>query len=274
MARRYSYTKEVYVEQYEGREDSEILESYNCGRCSGARRFDHYGRVADGVCFRCGGDPGFREIVTVGDRRQEQRSQVRHLNKARMLAAKADVLWAEAIAEMATEHPAWGTLTRWEGILDMESEDANEFVIKLALRITDGKPLSEKQIAAGANAIDRFNRKDEIAAAKAAAHAATPPVVGGRQEITGQVVSIKRYENTFSYAGGTDYKFLIQDAEGRRYFGTMPNAAWEALEQGLDLDDYKGRTVTLTATVAPSADDHAFGKYSRPAKFSLAPKAN
>lgn len=272
MARRYSYTKEVYVDAYAGREDSEILESFPCTRCGGTGGFEHYKFIDNGVCYRCNGDLSFTETITVGDRRLEAQREVKRVNKCRMQAAKAEVLWAEGIAALAELHPEWATVTRWEGIL--EYEDGNEFVRKLATMVEDGKPLSEKQAAAGAKAIDQFNRKDEIAADKAAAHAAVPAVEAGHQEITGTVVSIKRYEDNYSFTGGMVYKFLIVDEQGRKFFGTMPNAAWDALEPGSQLDDYQGRTVTLTATVAPGTDDHAFGKYSRPSKFSLAPLAS
>jgi hypothetical protein len=265
---RYSYTRETYVDPYPGREDSELLSETPCSRCGGDGGFDHYLHVDKGICFRCDGDPEWRERWYVSDARKEAKRQVNATNKFRMERAKAEVKWAEGIAELTAVRAEWGTLTREQGILDYNADDCNEFVIKLAGLIEQGKTLTERQAQAGADAIDKYNRRAEIEAAKAAAKAAVPAIEAGRVTLTGVVKAHKLQEGDY----GDTWKMIVEDAEGRRYWGTIPQSIWndmEARDLGYDLDKLHGLTVTMTATVEPSRDDHTFGFYSRPTKATI-----
>lgn len=265
---RYQYTRETYVDPYPGKDDAEVLTESPCSRCGGAGGFDYYQHVDRGVCFRCDADPEWREIWTVGMARQEAKRQVNATNKFRIEQAKADIKWAEGIAELAVVRPEWATLTREEGILDYESDDSNEFVVKLARLIEQGKTLTERQIEAGADAISKYNRRDEIAAEKAAAKAAIPAIEPGRGTLEGVVKSHKLQEGAY----GDTWKMIIEDAEGRRYWGTIPQSIWNDMDArglGYDLDKLHGLTVTMTATVEASSDDHTFGFYSRPTKATI-----
>ena len=265
---RYQYTKEVYVDPYPGREDAELLSESPCSRCGGDGGFEYYGHIDGGVCFRCQGDSSWRERWYVSDARAEAKRNVNATNKFRREQAKADLKWTEGIAELTAVRAEWGTLTRDEGILDYNSDDCNEFVVKLAGLIEQGKTLTERQVQAGADAIDRYNRQGEIEAAKAAAKAAVPAIESGRVTLTGVVKAHKLQENQF----GDTWKMIVEDAEGRRYWGTIPRSIWDAMEAkglGYDLDKLHGETVTMTATVEVSHDDHTFGFYSRPTKATI-----
>lgn len=260
---RYQYTKETYVDPYPGKDDAEVLAESPCSRCGGVGGFDYYNHIDKGICYRCDGDPEWVERWTVGQARQEAQRQVRATNKFRMERAKADVKWAEGIAAAAAERPEWATLVRGQGVLDMESDDVNEFVVKLATQVEQGKGLTPRQLQAGADAIAKYNNRDAIAAEKAAAKAATPAVEAGRRQLVVTVVSTKEQEGNY----GTTWKMLVEDTEGRRYWGTIPTGVWNDMHHAeKHLDDLRGKVVTMTATVEASDKDHTFGFFSRPAK--------
>lgn len=120
---------------------------------------------------------------------------------------------------------------------------------------------SEKQCALLTKLLTQLDEADarlkvrEVAAV-ATPRVATPRVVGGRQVITGEIISSQWKESDY----GSTLKITIKADNGQRFYGTCPAA--------LDYE-VKGRRVTLTATVKLNENDHTHGYYSRPTKASF-----
>jgi hypothetical protein len=116
-------------------------------------------------------------------------------------------------------------------------------------RITDGDYSAQSKVMmAVLNAHQRDQDRD-------AEKAQAEDVPEGRQQIEGQVLSVKEYDGDF----GEVWKMLIKADSGWTVFGTVPRA----------LDVEKGERVRLTATIKPSKKDRTHGYYSRPAKAEV-----
>lgn len=262
MSPRYNYTRVTYTDPQPGKLDSEILSTSPCSRCFGEMAaFRQYDELNGGECFRCSSDPDFREIHTVGDARKTAKREVNATNRFRLEQAKAALHLEAGTAAAAAIRPEWANVPADA----LQYEDGDDFLRSLVEQMSKGRELSEKQVQAGANAIDRWNRKDEVAAAKAAAKAATPAITEGRQLLQGTISSIKDREGY----NGTEWKMVVELANGQRVWGSFPQSLWDALmAEGNDynLDKARGRSVSFTAAVAPSKDDHTFGFFKRPTK--------
>jgi len=84
-------------------------------------------------------------------------------------------------------------------------------------------------------------------------------IVEGKYEIIGKIISIK-YKNIEEtpYPG---YRMLVEDAEGRKYYGSVPAILLESVEAVESLID---REVVLSVTVTRSPKDPCFGFFKRP----------
>jgi hypothetical protein len=84
-------------------------------------------------------------------------------------------------------------------------------------------------------------------------------VVEGKYEITGKIISIK-YKNIEEtpYPG---YRRVVEDAEGRKYYGSAPAALLESVET---VESLIGREVVLSASVNRSFNNPYFGFFKRP----------
>ena len=102
---------------------------------------------------------------------------------------------------------------------------------------------------------------EEAREAKANAPA-VPPLVEGRREVTGIVISTKTKESVY----GTQYKMLVEEDDGNRVFGTIPRSI-----DGEVWGTSRKYRVTFTAEVTVSIDDENFGFYKRPTKASATP---
>lgn len=127
-----------------------------------------------------------------------------------------------------------------------------EFLDDVSFRAFQYGSLSDRQIEAFIKAVDReIDRREQ----RAKESEESAPAVSGRHEITGEVVSIKSQESYYGYT----LKMLVKQADGAKYWGTVPSA----------IDPQKGDTVTLTATCEVSRDDKSFAFYKRPSKASV-----
>lgn len=203
-------------------------------------------REVNKVCFDCDGLGGKRVSQAQIDRREKDRAR-REAKRTEKLAAAT-----QAREAFKAEHPdvfAWmdGDTNSFSNSL-MESFLANTL---------NGRPaLSDKQLAAAKASI----AKDaERAAQREAERANASPVVEGRQEITGKVVSVKAKEDPYSYSGGIVWKMTVKDDRGFKVWGTVPST----------IDPEQGDRVTFTATVSASKDDNAFGFFKRPTKAAM-----
>jgi hypothetical protein len=152
------------------------------------------------------------------------------------------------------------------------NEDAarpNYFLSDLYRKLyRSGYTLSERQIQAVRNTIDAQARRD---AERAAETVATKPLAEGRYIIEGEVLSHK-YQDTIY---GTQHKMLIKMSDGNKVWGTVPASIEDALTHyDTDtVDELKGQTIRLAATVERSRDDDHFGFFKRPANATLTTNA-
>lgn len=133
----------------------------------------------------------------------------------------------------------------------------DQFIDDLKSKLIRYGSLSDKQVAC----ITRNIQRD---ADRAAARAVTPDqpalvVPDGRVAIEGKVISTKLVETGF----GTQYKMLVELADGNRIFGTVPKG----------IDPAKGDTVGFTARIEASRDDDHFGFFSRPTNPTIITEA-
>lgn len=132
----------------------------------------------------------------------------------------------------------------------------NNFLWDIAEKAFQYGDLSERQISAFIKAVDReIDRKLERE--KDAESAA--PAVPGRHEIVGAVMALKVQDSDY----GTTLKMLVKQADGAKYWGTVPSA----------ISPEKGDTVSLIGTCEVSHDDPSFAFYKRPSKALIRPQA-
>ena len=143
-------------------------------------------------------------------------------------------------------------------------EIASPFLREMLNSLQHYGRLSDKQVALALRIIDegrhtvdeRAEREAERAREDAERRAKGGAVVAAKgATITGTILTL-RHEVGFY---GPTTKWMVEAADGCRYWGTMPSAA-------LDMELDKGMTVTFTANVEPSNDDPMFGFTSRPRK--------
>lgn len=143
---------------------------------------------------------------------------------------------------------------------------------------------AERAAQAAAQAAVEEAERHAKEAAEAERIANTPPIEAGRHTVTGEIVGVRSEEQAFGYRTTRVYKMMVKDAEGRKFWGSMPRSIvdavfdrWHAETQpeygtfGPDtwLRSAKGSTVTFTATVEVSHDDPTFGFFSRPTRAAL-----
>lgn len=125
----------------------------------------------------------------------------------------------------------------------------NSFVLDVARKLRLYGSLSERQVEAVrrsiASAIERQAQREQDAVEHPAA-----PVVEGRTQITGEVLSTKAQYSDY----GMTIKMLVRDDRGFKVWGTIPS----------QISVEKGSRVQFTATVTKSNDDEAFGFFKRP----------
>lgn len=246
------YERVTYVDPYPGREDDEILDEWPCDRCGGAGEISAYRYIEGGRCFQCGGDAGYRHQYTVGKARADRKREVDAINAGERARIKSLVATEAVWTEAKDFHPIWK--------FAREHVETNSFISQLVDRLDDGKALSEKQLRAGADSILRdLKRREEREREDAMAE----PVISGRYEVTGTVLSTKWVDSAY---GGTK-KMLVRDDRGFKVWGTVPSSLDEidgllSTETMLKV----GQRVRFTATVSRSGDDLKFGFFKRPAK--------
>lgn len=268
MAARIKYDRVAYVDPHPGKDDAEVLYTYKCPRCGGTGEFREFDHIENGICFACRGADVELEY-TVGDARKEAKRNVRHENKVRLNRAKAEQYLADAVAARSE----WATLTKDSELLEagfgtefewVENPHFNQFVLQLWNQLNgfgkfDPKPLSEKQVEAGADAIKRYIDRKQVAADREAAKADVTPVVEGKQTIAGTVYGAKYQETQY----GTVYKFGIRQVNGQTYWGTIPAKIMNEMAGDWE-KKLNGTNVVLEATVSPAREDHTHGFYKRP----------
>lgn len=130
---------------------------------------------------------------------------------------------------------------------DKDHEHTNSFVADVARKLRAYGELSERQVEAVRRSIVRDAERDVERAVEP-----TAPVIEGRGEVSGRVLSTKWQDSDF----GSTLKMLVQDDRGFKVWGSVPSS----------IEVERGDVVRFTATVERSQDDEAFGFFKRPTK--------
>jgi len=207
----------------------EILDiDRRCGGCEGRGRVPSSHGWGLGTCAACRGSGRVSESTAA-------KKAARRIARAAAYAARA----AEARDALRAAYPeAVSILDNYAG--------NNGFIKNVAAKFNRYGTLSENQ----ANAIVKAFAKD-------IANAVTgTPVVEGRIEITGKIVSAKeKYDRWGDYVAIT-----VEDDRGFKVFGRIPRAIDSA---------EVGDRVAFTATVTKSDRDATFGFFNRAAKAKV-----
>jgi hypothetical protein len=193
-------------------------------------------------------------VLTVGETCLDNRfdlatSQFHAMRKAAELDRAAQKI-RKAVDAFVAANPDLACLGR--GAELPETSSRNSFLIDLSRKLNHYGSLSERQVEAARKSLARDIEWAAQRAAKVAAEPVATPVLTGRIEITGEILTTKYVENDF---GGT-LKMMVRDDRGFRVWGSVPSS----------LDASRGDRVTFTATVEASKDDPTFGFASRPSK--------
>ena len=148
--------------------------------------------------------------------------------------------------------------------LVVEAEDDGEYIYKLK-KILDAGVVSAKNRNVWVSAITLYIKDENIKKSPKRPARDVPDVVEGRYEIEGKIESFKEVENTYSPLGGTIIKMIMEDAEGRRYWGTCPACLVECEDSQAEI----GSKIKVTVTVEASDRDSKFGFMKRPTKTVL-----
>lgn len=140
--------------------------------------------------------------------------------------------------------------------------DAHHFLIEMKSSLHKWGSLFPKQ----ADAVRKFikseqDRKDNPAPVEPEP---TTPLIEGRREIKGTILSVKWQESMY----GNTPKMLVREADGNKVWGTVAESVFS---QGFDVSTagLKGREVIFTGTVERSRDDEHFGFYKRPSGMKV-----
>ncbi|QDF14241.1 ssDNA binding protein [Microbacterium phage IAmGroot] len=216
-----------------------------CGKCGGTGLYSgptsitfHTSTVGDVApgCLACKGVGYHSTLVS------SVRARVRRAEKAaKARQAAADAYRAKLAAFWTPERQA----ARDEASavhIALRSGDPLRYDLGVALQAVE--ELDEDAFPALQAAMDAITARE----------AAKREVPTGRVVIEGVVLAKKLQESAY----GSTFKLLIE-GDGWKVWGTEPRA----------IDAHKGDRVRLTATVEASADDAAFGFYSRPTKAEV-----
>ena len=237
----------------------------DCTRCGGAGGWKGWPGF---TCFRCGGigsdpvdgkdwqfpivwtDAEVEEFLAKKEAQRQARADKRKANQVAEAQANKD--------RFAAVHPElWVAMDAAEGGL----------LSSLKIQVIFGKDLTEKQIAAAEQKVERdaeWAAKQAVWDAEKAAAADAPT---GKVEVEGEVVSMKWTEGRFPA-----HKMMVKADTGYRVWVTVP-----ASLDGRSSDDgrdwiagvEKGDRVRFTATLEQSDDDATFAFGKRPTGAEL-----
>ena len=136
----------------------------------------------------------------------------------------------------------------------------------------DWGKLSWKQCEAVLKCIDgQVERQAKWDAKQKAEHAAAESIENGKQQITGEILSIKTTQGFY----GLEIKMIVKDDRGFKVWGTVPSKLISEANEARERDGkhylqwLKGKRVSFSANLEASEDDIKFGFYKRPTKVSL-----
>lgn len=135
----------------------------------------------------------------------------------------------------------------------------------LAAKLLKYGSLSVKQVALAFKLAADVANRDAEDAEREAKVAVAPPWTAGRQDIDGVLLATKTVETDF----GSSTKMLVELPDGRRCWGSVPEALWAGA------GPMRGRSVAFRATFQPAPGDPKFAFFKRPsnARIVAAPGA-
>lgn len=219
----------------------------SCGRCGGEGGWQHWPGF---TCFKCGGSG--EEPLTALRFQAKPPTRAKREAKAQAEYDAREAAYAAALAELGDVGVALDAARQAEH--DDPSWDACSrevhFRASLASKLFQHGSLSEAQVEAVRRGLAREAEID-------AKHAAAGPLVAGKQEIEGTIVSHKWQESDY----GSTHKMLVEMDNGNRVFGTLFAAVDEAcwLDEECTQYEPKGVRVKFVAEVEPSRGDPFFG---------------
>lgn len=150
-------------------------------------------------------------------------------------------------------------------LADSDACGNNSFLSDLSFKLKKYE-LSERQLAAAVRSIER----DETWKAKREAQrAASIDAPEGKQEVAGEIVSIKEHQSQF----GTSWKMTVRDDRGFTVWCTVPAALESRWDYDAETGKYtevggvdKGDRVAFSATLTRSDKDSTFAFAKRPTK--------
>lgn len=146
----------------------------------------------------------------------------------------------------------------------------NNYIVDLSQKLHQYGELSERQIAAARRTVAKAAESHQKYLDREAGKATEVeiPVVTGRVQITGVVVSVREPDE---YAMFPQWKMLVKDDRGFKVWGSIP----QSLTQFVDKDGMErfigyralvDQRVAFSASVEKSEKDQNFGFYKRPTK--------
>ena len=141
-------------------------------------------------------------------------------------------------------------VAKFKDILDTY-EGTNAFIKDVIFNVKKWNSATAKQMAA---VVKSFKQDEDFSKKNKARLERVVPMVDGKGEVIGEVVSIKQYESHWS---AYTYKMLIEDFKGYRVFGTVPAFF-------LDADVKVGDFVKFNAKLRQK--ELGFGFFSYPRK--------
>lgn len=228
-----------------------------CTMCGQRLSYVHVMHHADYGSFTVGTDCA--ESVGLAGDLGTKVSQLRANRQAGEASRKRTARWDRFLADDPEFAAAIQTYA------DPASDVYDDFIadVSRSVRARTGEPTERQR-----DAVVKAAKRNADYAARKAAEDAMPkiPVPEGKQQVTGEVLSVKVQDNRYGY-GGITIKMLVRDDRGFKIWTTAPSALC-----GTD-DGLKGRRVTFTAGLTRSEDDKNFGFGKRPTKASFLPAA-
>lgn len=271
-----------------------------CTRCGGTGHYSFNGY--DSICYKCSNVTELRLGTLVGtaaaaqknaDRRDRDhakrlaKKEEKRMIEVRALEAKVSALPDDVRSFLLSiQLDQYATEIDYYNGTENPRYEKNSFLRSMAEQVqyvsNARRPFTEKMV----ETVRKAAAKRVAAAAEAEAH----PAPSGRVVVTGEIVSAKVKESDF----GTAYKILVKDDAGFKVYVSIPSAQrdeayadfYSAVEAaGYQISDFgpdcfflgtddndsrfpgvKGRRITFTAALEPSADDKSFAFGSRPTK--------
>lgn len=254
----------------------------HCGKRLGSIRYMAialHKPSGEAICFghTCAEEIGYADEFELALARQ-RKLQASQAASAALRAKRAE--WTEAQPEAAAILDAYEA-ERGESFY-ADDPEADEFVANMVRVRRLYGALSEKQTAVVLDKPAKIAARAERMRRQAEEDAKRPPMIEGRQQLSGRFVTSKFVESDY----GSTLKGLLLLDDGNKLWGTVPAKAEEAAYQ-LHLAAYEAAEtneerhaaptqdelllrlrITMTAAVEISEDDAHFGFYKRPTKVA------